>query len=172
MQTIGSLTSGGCWGWCWAASERASEFSVGFLVHLAPLGAPPRVLASLQPIRPEELQSTIERICALHFLHSFHLHCCSWPLAEARCIRGRDRLANKLLFVRCRGLFFVSLVSLARSNELVRHDGGENHPFDACLVMCVCIPASFMRWKGPGAARSWPGRARAPPSWSRSSRLC
>ena len=150
--------------------ESVSLF-LALVTHLAPLGAPLRVLAGLQPIRLEELHSTTQRISALHFFHSSHLHCCSWPLAKARCIRGRDRLANKLLFVRCKGLFFVSLVSLARSNELVRHDGGENHPFDACLVMCVCVSASFVRWKGPGAARSWAGRARARASWSRSSKL-
>ena len=171
MHTIGTLTSGACWRWCWAASERASEFSVGFLVHLAPLGAPLRVLAGLQPIRLEELQSTTQRISALHFLHSSHLHYCLWPLAKARCLRGRESLAKKMLLVRCRGLFLVSWVALARANELVRHDGGENHPFDACLVMCVCVSAGFVRWKGPGAARSWAGRARARASWSRSSRL-
>ena len=76
-----------------------------------------------------------------------------------------------MLFVRCTGLFLVSLVALARANELVRHDGGENHPFDACLVMCVCICAGFMRWQGPAAARPSPGRARARASWPRSSRL-
>ena len=76
-----------------------------------------------------------------------------------------------MLLVRCRVLFLVSWVALARANEVVRHDGGENHPFDACLVMCVCMPVGFMRWKGLGAARSWPRRARARASWSRSSRL-
>ena len=65
----------------------------------------------------------------------------------------------------------MSWVALARANELVRHDGGENHPFDACLVMCVCVSAGFVRWKGPGVARPSPGRARVPPSWPRSSRL-
>ena len=59
------------------------------LTHLAPLGAPLRVLAGLQPIRLEELHSTTQRISALHFLHSSHLYYCLWPLAKARCLRVR-----------------------------------------------------------------------------------
>ena len=68
-------------------------------------------------------------------------------------------------------LFLVAFVALARSNELVRSCGGENHPFDARLSMCVCQSARLMWCRAPAAARPSPGRARVPPSWPRSSRL-
>ena len=65
----------------------------------------------------------------------------------------------------------MSLVVLARSNELVCRGGGENHHFDACSSMCVHILVGWVWWLAPAAARPSPGRARARASWTRSSRL-
>ena len=68
-------------------------------------------------------------------------------------------------------LILMSFVALARSNELVRCCGGENHPFDARLPMCVCQSAGSMWFRAPAAGRPSPGRARAWASSPRSSRL-
>ena len=68
-------------------------------------------------------------------------------------------------------LILMSFVALARSNELVRCCGGENHPFDARLPMCVCQSAGSMWFRAPAAGRPSPGRARARASSQRSSRL-
>ena len=65
----------------------------------------------------------------------------------------------------------MSLVVLARSNELVCCGGGENHHFDARLSMCLHIAVGWVWWLAPAAARTSPGRARARASWQRSSRL-
>ena len=65
----------------------------------------------------------------------------------------------------------MSLVALARSNELVRSCGGENHPFDDCLSIFDCLSAGLSWCRAPAAARSSTGRARAWASSPRSSRF-
>ena len=137
-------------------------------IHLAPLGAPFLVLASQHPIRAEELKSNTQRISALQFFDSSRLHCCLWPLAKARLLRCRQCLPKKSCSCAAGGLFLVSFVALARANELVRGDGGENHHSDACTSICDYISAGLMWCRAPAAARPSPGRARARASWPRS----
>ena len=68
-------------------------------------------------------------------------------------------------------LFLVAFVALARSNELVRSCGGENHPFDDCLPIFDCRSAGLSWFRAPAAATSSTGRARAWASSPRSSRF-
>ena len=62
--------------------------------------------------------------------------CGCWPKIAAAGVVSV--LQKKCCWCAAGRLILVAVVALARSNELVRSCGGENHPFDARLSMCVC----------------------------------
>ena len=93
--------------------------------------------------------------------------CGCWPKRAASVVFSV--LQKKCCWCAAGRLILVAVVALARSNELVRSCGGENHPFDDCLSTFDCLSAGLSWFQAPAAARLSTGRARAWASSPRSS---